>query len=318
MRRGAHGHLGTFIITPDLPGFSVGKKEDKMGLRASPTVQLVFDNMRVPADRLLGEAGQGFVYAMQSLEHGRLGIAAQAVGIAEAALDTARRLRRRAPAVREAIKEFEAIQFKLADMATRVARRRARCCTAARRPRIAASTIDAVQLDGQAVRQRAAMWVTTQAIQIFGGYGYVNGLSSRTPVPRRQGHRDLRRHLGDPAHRDRARAVLASVTHLHRFLPAETFMKLFDTMPTLGHEQVVLLLRQVHRLPRHHRDPRHHRSAPRSAACRFWNYATDEEAVVDALRLSRGMTYKNAVAGLNLGGGKSVIIGDNQHDRIAR
>jgi alkylation response protein AidB-like acyl-CoA dehydrogenase len=84
-RRGAKG-ISAFIITPDLPGFSVGKKEDKMGLRASPTVGLTFDTMRVPADRLLGDEGRGFIYAMQSLEHGRLGIAAQALGIARAAL----------------------------------------------------------------------------------------------------------------------------------------------------------------------------------------------------------------------------------------
>jgi alkylation response protein AidB-like acyl-CoA dehydrogenase len=87
-RRGAKG-ISAFIITPDLPGFSVGKKEDKMGMRASPTVQLVFDGMRVPADRLLGEEGMGFTYAMQSLEHGRLGIAAQAIGIARAAYEAA-------------------------------------------------------------------------------------------------------------------------------------------------------------------------------------------------------------------------------------
>ena len=72
-RRGGKG-ISTFIITPDLPGFGVSKKEDKMGLRASPTVQLVFDNLRVPADRLLGEEGKGFQYAMQSLEHGRIGV----------------------------------------------------------------------------------------------------------------------------------------------------------------------------------------------------------------------------------------------------
>src|SRR5436190_992502 len=79
--------ISAFIVTPDLPGFHVGKKEDKMGLRASPTVQLNFDGLRVPAENLLGEEGQGFVYAMHSLDNGRLGIAAQAIGIARAALD---------------------------------------------------------------------------------------------------------------------------------------------------------------------------------------------------------------------------------------
>ncbi|HEU4989571.1 MAG TPA: acyl-CoA dehydrogenase family protein, partial [Gemmatimonadaceae bacterium] len=78
-RRGARG-ISTFIVTPDMPGFRMGKKEDKMGLRASPTVQLVFDNLRVPAENLVGEPGSGFIYAMQSLDNGRLGIAAQSVG----------------------------------------------------------------------------------------------------------------------------------------------------------------------------------------------------------------------------------------------
>ncbi|MEP7384457.1 MAG: acyl-CoA dehydrogenase family protein, partial [Gemmatimonadota bacterium] len=84
-RKGARG-ISTFIVTPDMPGFAVGKKEDKMGLRGSETVQLVFDELRVPAANLLGEEGMGFVYAMQSLDNGRLGISAQAIGIAEAAL----------------------------------------------------------------------------------------------------------------------------------------------------------------------------------------------------------------------------------------
>src|SRR3982751_872053 len=89
-RRGPRG-ISAFILTPDLPGLHVGKKEDKMGLRASPTVQLVFDNLRVPAGNLLGNEGSGFIYAMQSLDNGRLGIAAQAIGIAEAALRNASR-----------------------------------------------------------------------------------------------------------------------------------------------------------------------------------------------------------------------------------
>ena len=80
-RKGSKG-ISAFIVTPDLPGFHVGKKEDKLGLRSSPTVQLTFDGLRVPAANLLGDEGQGFVYAMRSLDNGRLGIAAQAIGIA--------------------------------------------------------------------------------------------------------------------------------------------------------------------------------------------------------------------------------------------
>src|SRR4051812_20386989 len=85
-RKGARG-IGTFIVTPDLEGFHVGKKEDKLGLRSSPTVQLTFDNLRVPSENLVGLPHMGFVYAMKSLENGRLGIAAQSIGIARAALE---------------------------------------------------------------------------------------------------------------------------------------------------------------------------------------------------------------------------------------
>ena len=88
-RRGSKG-VSAFILTPDLAGYGIGKKENKMGMRASPTVQLTFDRMRVGTDRMLGEEGMGFIYAMRSLEHGRLGIAAQAIGIARAAFDAAR------------------------------------------------------------------------------------------------------------------------------------------------------------------------------------------------------------------------------------
>jgi len=170
-RRGARG-IGAFIITPDLPGFNVGKKEDKLGLRASPTVQLTFDNMRVPADNLLGDETEGFVYAMQSLDNGRLGIAAQAIGIARSALEHSVVYAGERKQFGKAIKEFEAIQFKLADMAMRVAGSRALLHAAA-----------AAKDRGQNIRQfssmaklmasETAMWVTTQAVQIFGGYGYV-------------------------------------------------------------------------------------------------------------------------------------------------
>src|SRR5918992_3480791 len=119
-RRGARG-ISAFIVTPDMPGFAVGKKEDKMGLRASPTVQLVFDNLRVPTANLLGEEGHGFSYAMQSLDNGRLGIAAQAIGIARAALEHSLAYAAERRQFGKPIADFEAIQFKLADMAKGVA-----------------------------------------------------------------------------------------------------------------------------------------------------------------------------------------------------
>jgi alkylation response protein AidB-like acyl-CoA dehydrogenase len=143
-----------------------------MGLRSSPTVQLAFDEVRVPGENVLGDPSQGFVYAMQSLDSGRLGIAAQAIGIARAALEHATRYAAERRQFGKPIKEFEAIQFKLADMAMRVTASRALLHAAA-----------AAKDRGQPVTQfsamsklfasETAMWVTTQAIQILGGYGYV-------------------------------------------------------------------------------------------------------------------------------------------------
>jgi alkylation response protein AidB-like acyl-CoA dehydrogenase len=164
--------ISAFVVTPDLPGFHVGRKEDKMGLRASPTVQLTFDGMRVPAENLVGEEGRAFVPAMQSLDHGRLGIAAQAVGIARAALDHALAYAAERRQFGKAIREHQAIQFKLADMGTRVASARALLhATAASKDRGENTTLHSAM--SKLLASETAMWVTTQAVQIFGGYGYV-------------------------------------------------------------------------------------------------------------------------------------------------
>jgi alkylation response protein AidB-like acyl-CoA dehydrogenase len=170
-RRGARG-IGAFIVTPDLAGFSVGKKEDKMGLRASPTVQLRFDNLEVPHSNLLGEPSLGFVYAMQSLDAGRLGIAAQAVGIAQAALTYASQYAAQRRQFGKPLKEFQAIQFRLADMAMKVAASRA-LLHAAATARDRGQEVRQFSAMAKLMASEAAMWVTTQAIQVFGGYGYV-------------------------------------------------------------------------------------------------------------------------------------------------
>lgn len=170
-RRGSKG-ISAFILTPDLPGLKVGKKEDKMGMRASPTVQLTFEGMRVPGDRMLGAEGMGFIYAMRSLEHGRLGIAAQAIGIARAAFEAARAYATERKQFGRPIAEFQGIQFKLADMATRIVAARALLHTTA------AAKDRGLAVPGEVsmcklFASEMAMWVTTQAIQVFGGYGYV-------------------------------------------------------------------------------------------------------------------------------------------------
>ena len=170
-RRGARG-ISAFIITPELEGFRVGKKEDKLGLRASPTVQLSFDQMRVPGDQLLGTEGKGFVYAMQSLDNGRLGVAAQAVGIARAALEYSVRYAAERRQFGHPIKEFEAIQFKLANMATRVTAARALLYSAAS-AKDRGEPITQFSSMSKLFASETAMWVTTEAIQIFGGYGYM-------------------------------------------------------------------------------------------------------------------------------------------------
>ena len=171
-RRGARG-ISAFIVTPDLPGFRVGKKEDKMGLRASPTVQLVFDNLRVPADRLLGEAGRASFTRMQSLEHGRLGIAAQAVGIAPGRARARGAVRRRAPTVRQARSTSSRRSSSSSPTWPRASRRRGRLLFAAAAAKDRGEPITQLSSMAKLVASETAMWVTTQAIQVFGGYGYV-------------------------------------------------------------------------------------------------------------------------------------------------
>jgi alkylation response protein AidB-like acyl-CoA dehydrogenase len=170
-RKGANG-IGAFIVTPDLPGFKVGKKEDKMGVRASPTVGLAFEDMRVPADRALGDVHRGLIYALHSLDNGRLGIAAQSIGIARAAFEHSVKYAGERRQFGTLIREYEAIQFKLADMSTRVTASRALLhVTAAAKDR--GESITQFSSMSKLLASETAMWVTTQAVQIFGGYGYV-------------------------------------------------------------------------------------------------------------------------------------------------
>lgn len=170
-RQGARG-IGTFIVTPDMPGFHVGKKENKLGLRSSPTVQLTFDNMRVPQANLLGDPAMGFIYAMQSLENGRLGIAAQAVGIARAALEAATKYAGERRQFKAPIRTFQAIQFKLANMATRIAASRTLLHAAAHAKDRGENVRQASSM-AKLFASETAMFATNEAVQIFGGYGYV-------------------------------------------------------------------------------------------------------------------------------------------------
>ncbi|CAA9357231.1 MAG: Acyl-CoA dehydrogenase, short-chain specific [uncultured Gemmatimonadaceae bacterium] len=170
-RRGSKG-ISTFVVTPDLPGFRVGKKETKMGLRASPTVQLSFDDLRVPAENLVGEEGRGFSYALASLDHGRLGIAAQSIGIARAALEAATRYAGERRQFGRAIRDYQAIQFKLADMATRVVASRALLYAAAA-AKDRGERITQYSSMAKLMASETAMFVADEAVQIHGGYGYI-------------------------------------------------------------------------------------------------------------------------------------------------
>ncbi len=170
-RRGSKG-ISAFVVTPDLPGFGVGKKEEKMGLRASPTVQLSFDDLRVPAANLVGEEGRGLTYALSSLDHGRLGIAAQSIGIARAALDAAVRYAGERRQFGRAIRDYQAIQFKLADMAMRIAGSRALLFAAAG-AKDRGGRVTQYSSMSKLMASETAMFVADEAVQIHGGYGYI-------------------------------------------------------------------------------------------------------------------------------------------------
>jgi hypothetical protein len=170
-RRGAKG-ISTFIVPTDAKGYRPGKPEDKMGLRASNTAAIVLEDLRLPGDALLGDEGMGFVYAMEGLDAGRLGIGAQAVGIARRALEHSIKYCAERRQFGKAIQDFQAVQFKLADMATRIEAARALAHRAAAR-KDAGDDVTQLASMAKLFASETAMWVTTQAIQLFGGYGYM-------------------------------------------------------------------------------------------------------------------------------------------------
>jgi len=166
-------HKGTsaFIIEKDFPGFSVGKKEKKLGIRSSPTTEIIFEDCKVPKENLLGKEGEGFKIAMMTLDGGRNGIAAQAVGIAQGALDAAIAYAKERHQFGKPIAYNQGIGFKLADMATQV--------EAARLLTYQAAWLESEGLPygkesamSKLYAGDIAMKVTTDAVQVFGGYGY--------------------------------------------------------------------------------------------------------------------------------------------------
>ncbi|WP_026677241.1 acyl-CoA dehydrogenase [Fictibacillus gelatini] len=163
--------ISAFIVEKDTPGFSVGKKEKKMGLNGSNTSELIFDNAEVPAENLLGNEGCGFKIAMSNLDVGRIGIAAQSLGIAEAGLEYSRNYAKDRKQFGKPIGAQQGIAFKLADMATKV--------EAAKLLTYRAANLRALHLPckkeasmAKLFASKAAMEVATDAIQVHGGYGY--------------------------------------------------------------------------------------------------------------------------------------------------
>src|SRR4051812_27550100 len=165
--------ISAFVVEADRPGFSVGKLEHKLGIKGSPTGQPIFDGVRVPAGHLIGEEGRGMHVALGTLDHSRLGVAAQAVGIAQGATDHAAAYARERRQFGRAIADFQGIQFKLADMETRTAAAREllyRACA-----KIDRGDTDAGKYSAMAklFASDTAMAVTVEAVQVLGGYGYV-------------------------------------------------------------------------------------------------------------------------------------------------
>jgi alkylation response protein AidB-like acyl-CoA dehydrogenase len=179
------GHKGitAFLIETDLPGFSRAKKEPKLGIRASATSEIVFDDYRVPVENRLGEEGQGFKIAMTVLDAGRIGIGAQALGIAEAAYEASVAYAKEREAFGKKIGEFQGIGFKLADMKTRIEASRLLVYNAAVAKERAKESSDRFTLEASIAKLYAsetAVFVTNAAVQIHGGIGY----SKELPIER--------------------------------------------------------------------------------------------------------------------------------------
>jgi len=171
--------ITAFILEKDMPGFTFGKKEDKMGIRSSQTMELIFQDVRVPAANMLGKVGEGFKIAMQTLDGGRIGVAAQAVGIGQAALEHAIKYSKERVQFGKPICRNQALGFMMADMATKVEASRLLVYQAANlKDQKKPFSKEAAM--AKMFASDSAMAITVDAVQIFGGYGY----SKEYPVER--------------------------------------------------------------------------------------------------------------------------------------
>jgi len=170
--RGVRGS-SAILVEKGTPGFDFGKKENKMGIRASTTRELIFQDCRVPKANLLGKEGMGFLVAMRTLDQTRPGVASQAVGIAQGALDKAIEYSRERKQFGKPISAFQGLQFMLADMATQVEAARALTYAAARSIDAGEKDVSRMSAMAKVFASDTAMRVTTDAVQVFGGYGYM-------------------------------------------------------------------------------------------------------------------------------------------------
>jgi butyryl-CoA dehydrogenase len=170
--KGARG-FSAFIVEKGTPGFEFGKKEKKLGIRASATRELIFTDCKIPKENVLGREGMGFIVAMKTFDNSRPGVAAQAVGIAQGALDLALEYSKQRVQFGKSISSFQGIQFMFADMATQVEAARALVYSVARMIDKGEKNVSKVSAMAKLFASDVAMRVTTDAVQIYGGYGYM-------------------------------------------------------------------------------------------------------------------------------------------------
>lgn len=163
--------ISAFIVERGTPGFSIGKKEKKMGIRGSATCELIFENCRIPKENLLGKLGKGFGVAMKTLDGGRIGIAAQALGIAQGAMDETVKYVKERKQFGRSIGQFQNTQFQLADLDTKIEASRLFVRVAAyKKDRKIPYSVDAAR--AKLFAAETAMEMTSKAVQFHGGYGY--------------------------------------------------------------------------------------------------------------------------------------------------
>jgi alkylation response protein AidB-like acyl-CoA dehydrogenase len=164
--------ISAFVVHKDDPGFEVGPKERKLGIKGSPTREIYFTNCTIPADRIIGEPGTGFATAMRTLDHTRLTIGAQAVGIAQGAFDAALAYTKDRKQFGKSVSEFQGVQFMLADMAMKIEAARQLIYVAAARGERGEKDLTFISAAAKCFASDVAMEVTTDAVQLFGGAGY--------------------------------------------------------------------------------------------------------------------------------------------------